>query len=127
MIQKQKSMTKKLILIASFLLAISGYKAQEEKYPETVIIKTFESLSNTGADETDTKIITITPGGEVETKPLLLVNFVRPDYLTNYTSNQLKIKTEIQRWRNQGFNVKVYNTIFITSGLMLSTYILEKN
>ena len=120
-------MTKKLFLILCFTFVAEIFYAQDQKYPETVIIKIFESLVNTGADDTDTKIVTITPDNGIETKRLLLVQFNRLDYIQNFTSNQLKIKTEIQIWRNTGFSVKTSNIIMVTAGLVLTTYMLEKN
>jgi hypothetical protein len=120
-------MTKTILFIICINFLTATFNAQEQSYPETVIIKIFESLGNVGADETDTKIVTITPDNSVETKMLALVRFIRPDYMENFTNNQLKIKVEMQRWRNIGFNVKTSNAIQVTSALILTTYILEKN
>jgi hypothetical protein len=114
-------------LLLTFPAFSSILQAQEEKYPETVMIRVFESFG-TSIRTTDNRIFTITPDNRSETKILKRVNLLLEEPDAELIENQIQIKIEIQRWRNAGFHV-VSTSTSITEllNLHITTIILEKD
>ena len=114
-------------LLLTFPAFSSILQAQEEKYPETVMIRVFENFER-GIRTADNKIITITPDNRLETKILKQVDLLLDDPDAELIENQIQIKIEIQRWRNAGFHVVSTSTsITQVLNLHITTIILEKD
>ncbi len=114
-------------LLLTFPAFSSILQAQEDKYPETVLIRVFESLSS-GIRTEEHRIITITPDNRTEIKALKQVHILTENYDAELIENQIQIRIELQRWRNTGFHVVTTNTIYTEPlNLIITTIILEKD
>jgi hypothetical protein len=111
-----------------FLLLVAGsYKlgaqTQEDKYPETAIIRLIET--NPGIVGAESKMIVINPENHMEMKPLNNLKFSRGED-EGVAENAQKLRTEIQLWHNKGFQVKTMSSV-ATGYNILTTVILQKN
>lgn len=114
------------VFILFCLLTLNGMAQTNLVIPETVLIRVFEPVSNVSADESDAKIITITPDGEVISHALELVKIGKSGSIEVFARNQQKIKTEITKWNNAGFTVKGLSHVSI--GIFtITTILLEKS
>lgn len=118
----------KNFILSLVLMTLSvSVKAQDTlKYPETVVIRVYEAYSGMGANENDCFIITTTPDGGNEKKELELVNVGTKGTYQQQLHNQVKIKTEITRWNNQGFSVKGMTQVLF-GVIAITTIVLEKS
>lgn len=100
-------------------------KTEEVKYPETTMIKTVEVLCFSSSI-LDPKIIIIDSDGGIETKPLDR-SHLNNDQSENFQKNALKIKVEIQKWQNKGFQVKSMSSYNAFECTVITTILLQKN
>lgn len=121
---------KKSILILSLLFLYTlNVRAQEttldEKYPETVVIKLIETFSSGMISPVGSRMVTVTPDNSVETKALERADIIHGGK-EEVEQNLVKLKIELQRWHNQGFQVK--STAMASPGdfITITTIILSK-
>lgn len=118
------------LLTSCFLLFTNVIKSQEEvtqeKYPETVVIKLIETFSSGMISPVGSRMVTVTPDNSVETKALERADIIHGGK-EEVEQNLVKLKIELQRWHNQGFQVK--STAMASPGdfITITTIILSKN
>ena len=101
-------------------------KAQEDKYPETVCIKIYETFVGAAANMLEAKIVTVDQDNVVTNIPLK-ASFRLIDDNKEFELNQVKIRLELQKWHNKGFLVKSTTSACPFDGLMVTMLVLQKN
>jgi hypothetical protein len=120
-------MKNKWIITCMTLLCFSGISvAQEDKYPETVYIKIYEPYIGTPANQVDPKIVIIDPDNAVTSIPLSH-SYRLIDDNKEFESNQIKIRLELQKWHNKGFQIKGLSAVSPFAGLSVTHIVLQKN
>lgn len=124
------SIFKRILLASCFLFFSNLIKAQEEaqqeKYPETVVIKLIETYSSGMISPVGSRMVTVTPDNTVETKALERADIIHGGK-EEVEQNLVKLKIELQRWRNQGFEVKSTAMASPNDFITITTIILSKN
>jgi hypothetical protein len=114
-----------LISIFSSCFLKSQNVAIEEKYPQSIIIKTIEVFSHPISPfDIISKMIVIDADNQIEEKTLDDVGAKNKN--ENIKNNATKLKYELQKWHNLGFMVKTSNCV-VPGEYVLTTYILQKN
>lgn len=122
---------KKVAFVISFVLCCAlQIKAQqantEEKYPETVVIKLIETYSSGMISPVGSRMVTVSPDNSVESKALDRADIIHGGK-EEVEQNLVKLRIELQKWHNQGFEVK--STAMASPGdfITVTTIILSKN
>jgi hypothetical protein len=119
-----KTTTKIIILFVLIFCFNKGLFGQEDKYPETVIIKLVEYHDGTLGD--NSKLIIVKPDNTVETKELDKARIKGEG--EGITTNLLKLRQELQKWHNNGFVVKSSTSTSPLNGAVSMTIVfLQKN
>lgn len=100
-------------------------QVQEEKYPETVVVRLLEPLYKTNVFTASAKIITVTPDNTIETKSLQEVNLIKGEYTEEISQNLVKLRVELQKWQNAGFVIRSSSSS--GEAVMVTTITLTKN
>ena len=117
------------LIILAFIFSSYFLKSQtvatEEKYPQSIIIKTIEVFSHPMSPfDIISKMIVIDADNQIEEKTL---DDVGPKSKNeNIKNNAAKLKYELQKWHNLGYIVKTSNCV-VPGEYVLTTYILQKN
>ncbi|PBQ32417.1 hypothetical protein CNR22_11765 [Sphingobacteriaceae bacterium] len=114
------------ICLVITLFFISNLKSQEEKYPETVLIKLVETTYGGAAAQAESKIIIVKPDNGIETKALEKASYLKDADIT-LSDNLVKIRTELQLWQNQGFHIQSMSSASPMTYLIITTIVLTKN
>ena len=117
-----------------FILAFSFFsfplnilaQDQEEKNPETVLIKLIETTYEGASIKAESKIIIIKPDNSIETKLLERSSYLKDSEIT-LNSNLMRTRVELQIWQNQGFELKGMSSASPMDYLMITTFVLMKN
>ncbi|WP_317898861.1 hypothetical protein [Aurantibacillus circumpalustris] len=99
---------------------------QEEKYPETVLIKLVETVYEGASIKAESKLIIVKPDNSIETKMLERTSYLRGAELI-LNDNLIKTRIELQLWQNQGFELKGMSTTSPMDYLMITTFVMTKN
>lgn len=118
---------KTYLKIITTLLMLSCLKMEAQaqdtaKYPQTVVIRTLESVGI--GKGIDSKMVIVNPNNEIQTINLEHLNTL--DILEGVEHNTKTLHLELQKWHNQGFEVKS-STVLTLSQLIITTVILQKN
>jgi hypothetical protein len=120
-------MKDKWIITCMTLLCFVGISfAQEDRYPETVYIKIYEPYVGTLANQVDPKIVITDPDNLITNIPLA-PSFRLIDDNKEFEANQLKIRIELQKWHNKGFQIKAFSAVSPFGGLVITNIVLQKN
>ena len=122
---------KKIIPLLLFVCMYSmETKAQEstteEKYPETVVIKLIETFSSGMISPVGSRMVTISPDNSVESKALERADIIHGGK-EEVEQNLVKLRIELQKWHNLGFQVKSTAMASPSDFVTITTIILTKN
>jgi len=118
--------TRNFICLIITLFFIAEVKSQDDKYPETVLIKLVETTYSGVAAQAESKIIIVKPDNSIETKALEKASYLKDADLT-LNDNLVKIRTELQLWQNQAFHIQSMSSASPMTYLIITTIVLTKN
>ncbi len=98
----------------------------EEKYPETIVIKLIETFSSGMISPVGSRMVTISPDNSVESKALERADIIHGGK-EEVEQNLVKLRIELQKWHNLGFQVKSMAMASPNDFITITTIILTKN
>lgn len=99
---------------------------QEEKNPETVLIKLIETTYEGASIKAESKLVIVKPDNTIETKILERSSYLK-DSEVSLNANLMRTRVELQIWQNQGFQLKAMSSASPMDYLMITTFVMTKN